>query len=133
MSQTKPSPTRIKSRTSVKAAKGSAAVTYGALSHALEKLGYQKVPAEGSHIVFVHPNSKAHLFLPWRLPSENVDLTRLTGVYELVESAGIASRDAVRSALENSPRAAQSRNGRVRGKAAHSPGKARQARRNKTH
>jgi predicted RNA binding protein YcfA (HicA-like mRNA interferase family) len=95
--KTKSSPTRTKKTT-----KASRAVTYGALSHVLEGLGYEKVPARGSHVVFVHPNSKARLFLPWRQPSQNVDPTRLTGVFELVESAGVANRDTVRSALEES-------------------------------
>jgi predicted RNA binding protein YcfA (HicA-like mRNA interferase family) len=157
VSQTKSSLTRTKAGRSSKVTKGSRTVTYGVLSHALEGLGYEKVPAQGSHVVFVHPNSKAHLFLPWRLPSQKVDITRLTGVFELVESAGVASREAVRSALEHSStggtrpqavksakrkrrnadngptRVGHSRNGRIRSKGTTSPGKARHAPRDKGH
>jgi predicted RNA binding protein YcfA (HicA-like mRNA interferase family) len=82
--------------------KRSRSVTYGVLSRALVFLGYRKLPATGSHVVFVHPKSKARLFLPWRSDSKNVDLARLTGIYQQVASGGVASRDTIKNALAKS-------------------------------
>ena len=86
-------------------------VTYGSLSRALEQLGYLKVPAIGSHVVFVHSKSDARIYLPWRQSSQKVDDARLAGVFELVSAGGVASRDAVRTVLKASSQPQSRRQG----------------------
>jgi predicted RNA binding protein YcfA (HicA-like mRNA interferase family) len=76
-------------------------VSYGSLTTALERLGYVKFSVERSHVVFSHPRTEARIFLPWRPDTTTVDAARLAGVYQLVESAGIASRQEVQDVLND--------------------------------
>jgi predicted RNA binding protein YcfA (HicA-like mRNA interferase family) len=95
---TKSSATKIDHRRkSIKS--GKRAVTYRTLFRVLENLGYERLTVKGSHVVFSHPKANAKLILPWRAASETVDASRLSGVYQLVSSGGIATRQEVDEAL----------------------------------
>jgi len=76
------------------------AITYGAIAHALSKLGYETSSARGSHVIFAHPNSRAQLILPWRSQAQTVDPTRLEGIFQLVASGGVATREELEDALK---------------------------------
>lgn len=103
MPQAKPSITGISTNGKPRPASknGSWAVTYGLLSRALERLGYERREAKGRLIMFVHPKSKGDIILPWRPQTQTVDPTRLAGVYQLVASGGVASREVLDAALQH--------------------------------
>lgn len=79
--------------------KGSRAITYGHLSHALEGLGYERREAKGRLIMFVHSKTKAAVILPWRSASQKIDPTRLAVVYQLVSAGDVANLEVLEDAL----------------------------------
>jgi hypothetical protein len=73
-------------------------ISYAGLTRALRSLGYAESRGT-SAVVFQHPNTRVDLILPPMPPKELVDRTRMSGVYQLVESGGIANRDQLDAAL----------------------------------
>src|SRR5437763_800558 len=78
---------------------------YRRLTNALVGLGYRPLRSK-THLVFVHPNTRVHLILPPKRPTEQVDRVRLAGVYQLVESGGAVPASELDNALR---RAAKNR------------------------
>ena len=83
-----------KSRTSRK-------LSYGQLANALVKLGYSLERQRGSHIVFRRKGSPS-LVLPWLSAKRQIDGTRLAGVYQMVSSSGVATRQELDQLLNGS-------------------------------
>jgi predicted RNA binding protein YcfA (HicA-like mRNA interferase family) len=74
-------------------------LTYDRISRALRSLGYERLEAKGSHIVFTHPKTRVDLILPLMKPDRPIDPTRLAGVYQLVAAGGIASHEELDAAI----------------------------------
>jgi hypothetical protein len=73
-------------------------LNYAGLTRALRSLGYAE-SRDAAHVVFSHPKAHVSLILPPRRQTERVDSTRMAGVYQLVASGGVVSREDLDAAI----------------------------------